>query len=98
MKTIISALLLALVASPAFAARSYDSYGKNKSASHGYIGISGGKNTIAADSSTTWAASTASTVFGGYSFNDHVAAEAAYTNLGTADTDPLPDHFPQRVA
>jgi len=90
MKTIISALLLVLVASPAFAARSYDSYGKSRSASRAYIGISGGKNTIATDSAatTTWVASTASTVFGGYSFNDYVAAEAAYTNLGTANTDP----------
>lgn len=92
MKTIIAAVLLVTVASPAIAARSYDSYDSydNKSrASRGYIGIAAGKNTIAADDTTTWVASTASTLFGGYTFNNYVAVEAAYTSLGSADTDPV---------
>lgn len=88
MKAIIAALSLALVAVPAFAAKSYDSDSGAMRPSKGYIGIAAGKNTVAADSSTTWVASTATSVFGGYAFNERVAAEAAYTNLGTAETDP----------
>lgn len=79
-KTVIAIALLTLFATPAFAA--------SERMSKGYIGISAGKNKVAADSSTTWAASTATSIFGGYSFSEHVAAELAYTSLGTADTDP----------
>lgn len=94
MKTLITALLLVTIASPALAARSSkydDSYDTGASArvSKGYIGIAGGKNTIAASDTTTYAASTASTIFGGYSFNNFVSAELAYTNLGTGETDPV---------
>jgi len=93
MKTIITALVLALIASPAFAAKrsSYKEPRGKMSASHAYIGISGGKNTIATDSTstTTWAPSTTVGLFAGYSFNDYVGVEAAYTSLGTADTDPV---------
>jgi len=81
MKTIITALLLALVASPAFAAKSsYDSRGKTSSA---YIGISGGQNKVDATGVTN--TSTAYSVFGGYSFNDYVGVELAYTNFGSLD-------------
>jgi len=92
MKAIIAALILAVVATPALAARSrtrsMDSSGNSP---HAYIGISGGKNTIATDSSstTTWAPSTAVSLFAGYSFNNYVGVEAAYTSLGTTDTDPV---------
>jgi hypothetical protein len=82
MKTIIAALSLALVATPVFAAKSYDS-GSVRS-SKGYIGIAAGKNTVASSDTATYAASTATSVFGGYSFTDRFAVEAAYVNLGTA--------------
>lgn len=92
MKTIIAAVLLALIATPALAAKSRDSFRSSDSSGKSpkaYIGVSGGKNTIAADTTTTWTASTAASLFAGYSFNDHVGVEAAYTSLGTADTDPV---------
>lgn len=88
MKTIIAALSLALVATPVFAAKSYDSDSGSIRPSKGYIGIAAGKNTIAADATTTYTSSTVTSVFGGYSFNERVAAEVAYASLGTADTDP----------
>ncbi len=94
MKTIIAAVLLALIATPVFAAKSRDSFRSSNSSSKSpkaYIGISGGKNTIATDSTstTTWTPSTTAALFAGYSFNDYVGVEAAYTSLGTAETDPV---------
>lgn len=83
-KIAIAIALSAFIAAPAVAA--------TERVSKGYIGIAAGKNTIATDTSTssaTWQASTATSIFGGYSFNPYVAAEAAYTNLGTAATDPV---------
>ena len=92
MKTIIAALILAIVATPALAARSKSrsmDYSSSDKSPKMYIGISGGKNTIAADTTTTWSPSTTTSLFAGYSFNDYVGVEAAYASSGTADTDPV---------
>lgn len=85
MKNLIVALLLVLVASPAIAARSYDAYDrKSHSKSSGkskvYIGVSGGQNKV--NEPTILNTSTGYSVFAGYSFNDYIATELAYTNFG----------------
>lgn len=82
MKKIIATLMFVLVASPALAARSHDS-DNQKRASKGYIGVSGGQNKVDDPSITT--STTGYSVFAGYSFNNFVAAELAYTNFGTLD-------------
>lgn len=94
MKTIaIAALLTIFVATPAMAARSqrsYDSYDSYDSSRMGratkmYIGVSGGQasNDITAFTTPSKSTSTAYSVFAGYSFNEYIAAELAYTNFGT---------------
>ena len=82
MKTIIAALIFVLVASPAFAARAYDSDNRMRM-SKGYIGVSGGQNKVVDPSITT--STTAYSIFAGYAFNNFVAAELAYTNFGSLD-------------
>jgi OOP family OmpA-OmpF porin len=69
-KIAIAALLSALVAAPAIAADAY-------------VGVNVGKNQMDYSGVNS---STAIGVLGGYSFNQNVAAEVAYTNLGSADT------------
>ena len=69
-KIAIAALLSALVAAPAIAADTY-------------VGVNVGKNQMDYSGINS---STAIGVLGGYSFNQNVAAEVAYTNLGSADT------------
>jgi OOP family OmpA-OmpF porin len=68
-KIAIAALLSALVAAPAIAADAY-------------VGVNVGKNQMDYSGVNS---STAIGVLGGYSFNQNVAAEVAYTNLGSAD-------------
>jgi len=91
MKKFIIALLFVFVATPALAARSYDAYDRKSHRSSAsktskvYIGISGGQNKV--DDPTNTNTSTGYSVFAGYSFNDYVAAELAYTNFGKLDTD-----------
>jgi OOP family OmpA-OmpF porin len=68
-KIAIAALLSALVAAPAIAADTY-------------VGVNVGKNQMDYSGVNS---STAIGVLGGYSFNQNVAAEVAYTNLGSAD-------------
>lgn len=68
-KIAIAALLSALVAAPAIAADTY-------------VGVNVGKNQMDYSGINS---STAIGVLGGYSFNQNVAAEVAYTNLGSAD-------------
>lgn len=74
-KIAIATVLSACIAAPAFAG-------------NGYVGINAGQNKVADSGGSALKASTAFGLFGGYSFNDYIAAEASYTNLGTADTDP----------
>lgn len=90
MKKLIAALMLVLVATPALAARSYDMYDRKSSrssakTSKAYIGVSGGQNKV--DQAAITNNSTGYSVFAGYSFNDYVAAEVAYTNFGKLDID-----------
>jgi len=68
-KIAIAAILSAFVAAPAFAADMY-------------VGVNVGKNQMDFSGVNS---STAIGVLGGYSFNQNVAAEVAYTNLGDAD-------------
>lgn len=70
---IAAALSVAFVAAPAFAADPY-----------AYIGINAGQNDMDV---TGVKNSTAMGVFGGYSFNEYIAAELAYVDFGKADTD-----------
>ena len=70
-KIAIAAILSAFVATPAIAADVY-------------LGVNAGQNKM--DYSGV-KASTAYGVLGGYTFNENAAAEVAYTNLGSADTD-----------
>lgn len=70
--TIAAALSAAFFAAPALAAENY------------YIGINAGQNDMAFDGVK---ASTAMGLFGGYSFNEYIAAELAYADFGKADTD-----------
>lgn len=101
MKNIVIATALSLfIAAPALAARSgnyYDPYDARDHSNRNdrmartnkmYIGISGGQhstdipNLSATSTNTT---STAYSVFAGYSFNDYIATELAYTNMGSLD-------------
>lgn len=68
-KFAIAAALSALIATPAFAGE-------------GYVGVNAGQNKI--DSSTV-KESTAFGVVGGYAYNENIAAEVAYTDLGSAE-------------
>lgn len=68
-KIAIAAILSAFVAAPAFAADMY-------------VGVNVGKNQMDFSGINS---STSIGVLGGYSFNQNVAAEVAYTNLGSAD-------------
>lgn len=70
---IAAALSVAFIAAPAFAADPY-----------AYIGINAGQNDMDFAGVKT---STAMGVFGGYSFNEYIAAELAYVDFGKADTD-----------
>lgn len=83
-KIVLAAVLSTLVAAPAIAAPMYSSARSN----YGYIGINAGQNKYSATSTSTFSASTAYSLFGGYAFNQYIAAEAAYTNLGSAKLDP----------
>jgi OmpA-OmpF porin, OOP family len=69
-KIAIAAILSAFVAAPALAADTY-------------LGVNVGKNQTDYSGVNS---STAIGVLGGYTINQHVAAEVAYTNLGSADT------------
>ena len=69
-KIAIAALLSAFVAAPAIAADTY-------------VGVNVGKNQMNYSGVNS---STAIGVLGGYSFNQNVAAEVAYINLGSVDT------------
>jgi len=64
-------LLSSFIAVPAFAANAY-------------IGINAGQNKMDFSGAKE---STAYSVFGGYSFNEYIAGELAYTDFGSADTD-----------
>lgn len=68
-KIAIAAILSAFVAAPAIAADTY-------------VGVNVGKNQMDFSGVNS---STAIGVLGGYTFNQNVAAEVAYTNLGSAD-------------
>ena len=68
-KIAIAAILSAFVAAPAIAADVY-------------LGVNAGQNAI--DVSTV-KSSTAFGVLGGYTFNENIAAEVAYTDLGSAE-------------
>lgn len=68
-KFAIVAALSALIASPAFAGEVY-------------VGVYAGQNKI--DSSTV-KESTSFGVLGGYAYNENIAAEVAYTDLGSAE-------------
>lgn len=64
-------LLSTLISTPALAAEAY-------------LGLHAGQNDMDV---TGVKASTAMGVFGGYSFNEYIAGELSYTDLGKADTD-----------
>jgi OmpA-OmpF porin, OOP family len=88
-KIIIASLLLALVSTSALAARrggSYDRYDSSMQPNT-YIGLSGGQTST--DISNVSTTATAYSVFLGYSFNKFVAAELAYTKLGSLDLGSL---------
>lgn len=68
---IVVALFAALITLPAHAA-------------NGYIGLTAGQNKIDYSGSKS---TNAFGLFGGYSFNEYIAAELAYVNFGSADTD-----------
>lgn len=68
-KIAIAAALFALIATPAIAGE-------------GYLGVNAGQNKI--DSSTV-KESTSFGIFGGYAYNENIAAEVAYTDLGSAE-------------
>jgi len=70
---IAAALSVAFITAPAFAADPYT-----------YIGINAGQNDMDFPGVK---ASTAMGVFGGYSFNEYIAAEIAYVDFGKVDTD-----------
>jgi OOP family OmpA-OmpF porin len=70
-KIAIAILLSASFAAPAIAA-------------DWYIGVNAGQNKMDFPGIKS---STAYSVFGGYSFNEYIAAELAYTNFGSADRD-----------
>jgi OOP family OmpA-OmpF porin len=63
-------LLSSLIAIPAFAANAY-------------VGINAGQNKMDFSGAKE---STAYSIFGGYSFNEYIAGELAYTDFGSADT------------
>jgi OOP family OmpA-OmpF porin len=69
-KIAIAALLSTFIAAPALAA-------------NGYIGLSAGQNKMDVSGVKE---SIAFSVFGGYSYNEYIAAELAYVNFGSADT------------
>lgn len=68
-KIAIAAILSAFVAAPALAADTY-------------LGVNVGQNKIDV---AGVGSSTSIGILGGYTFNQHVAAEVSYTNLGSAD-------------
>lgn len=70
-KIAIVTLMTAFIAAPVFA-------------SEAYIGLGAGQNKMDITDAKT---STAFSLYGGYSFNEYVAAELGYVNFGSADTD-----------
>lgn len=52
-------------------------------AAEAYVGVTAGQNKMDFSGSKE---STAFAIFGGYSFNEYIAAELAYTDFGSADT------------
>lgn len=70
-KIAIAAVFTAFVATPALA-------------ENAYIGVNAGQNKMDITGSK---ASTAYGLFAGYLFNEYIAAELAYTNFGSFDTD-----------
>jgi len=70
-KIAIATILSAAFITPVFAADSY-------------IGLSAGQNKMDVSGAK---ASTAMGIFGGYSFNEYIAGELAYSDFGSADTD-----------
>src|SRR3989339_1377912 len=70
---IAAALSVAFITAPAFAADPYT-----------YIGVNAGQNDMDFPGVK---ASTAMGVFGGYSFNEYIAAEIAYVDFGKVDMD-----------
>lgn len=70
-KVALAVLLSAVIAAPAIAADAY-------------IGANAGQNKM---DFSGLKASTAYSVFGGYSFNEYIAAELAYVDFGSADID-----------
>ncbi len=89
-QTLIAALVLALVASPAFAAKYRDTHKSKGSYAYDrskptqfYLGLNGGLT--ATDVGTTTYTSTGFAVNAGYSFNENFAAELTYANLGSMD-------------
>lgn len=70
-KIAIAALMTAFIAAPAIAAESY-------------FGLSAGQNKA---NFSGVKASTAYSLFGGYSFTDYIAGELAYVDFGSADRD-----------
>ncbi len=76
-------LMLATAAAPSFAARArtYDTYGSSASRFYAGLGVGYMKNDIPGNSNTSipW------NLVAGTSINQFLAAEIAYTNLGTTD-------------
>ena len=71
-KIAIATLLAAFATVPAVAA------------AEAYIGLNVGSNQMTAPAGANIGSTTAYSILGGYSFNQYIAAEVAYTDLGTA--------------